>query len=82
MNSICEIVRFNILGWVTTSWTYSIFSLHLPCRKWWRYCGLQMAVTGHVVAEKKCCTDMVKVNPVNCTVKAFRLLLLLLLFTM
>ena len=27
MNSICEIVRFNILGWVTTSWTYSsIFS--------------------------------------------------------
>ena len=21
MNSICEIVRFNILGWVTTSWT-------------------------------------------------------------
>ena len=23
MNSICEIVRFNILGWVTTSWTYS-----------------------------------------------------------
>ena len=26
MNSICEIVRFNILGWVTTSWTYSMHS--------------------------------------------------------